>query len=146
MSLRIKFYQSGGIKFYMVLKDYPLSFVSLEKYDKSMQKRANRMHMPKSLTGYVVGWCQEHGWTDLFIEHYQYWAFPPGAVMPLPVPTDVFQDFQNHRPQGATSFYTLILLLSGVAAIGSWLQRSPMPLVFAFCISAMAVGLLDEQA
>jgi hypothetical protein len=130
----------------MVLKDCLLSFVSLEKYNKFMQKRANRMHMPQSLTGYVVGWCQEHGWTDLFIDHYQYWAFPPGAVMPLPVPTDVLQDFQSNRPQNATPLYVLILLLSGIAAVCSWLQRSPMPLVFAFCISAMAVGLLDEQA
>ncbi|MEO0375027.1 MAG: hypothetical protein AAF329_10465 [Cyanobacteria bacterium P01_A01_bin.17] len=101
--------------------------------------------MPQSLTGYVVGWCQEHGWTDLFVDHYQYWAFPPGAVMPLPVPTDVFEDFQGSRSRTAKSFYGLILAVSAIAAVCSWLQQSPMPLVFAFCISAMAVGLLDEQ-
>lgn len=101
--------------------------------------------MPQSLTGYVLGWCQEHGWTDLFVDHYQYWAFPPGAVMPLPVPTDVLRDFQRSRSQTTKSFYALILSASTVAAICSWLQQSPMPLVLAFCLSAMAVGLLDES-
>ncbi len=102
------------------------------------------MHMPKSMTGYVAGWCQEHGWTDLFIDHYQYWAFPPGAVMPLPIPTDVFRDFQRDKPQGLRYLYGLILLASGIAALGSCLQQSPMPLVVAFCLSAMVIGLLDE--
>lgn len=28
-------------------------------------------------------WCDQRGWTDLFIHESRFWAFPPCAVMPL---------------------------------------------------------------
>jgi len=30
--------------------------------------------------------CDLHGWKEIFFHDGQYWAFPPGAVMPLPIP------------------------------------------------------------
>jgi hypothetical protein len=102
---------------------------------------------PKSLTGYVRGWCQANGWTDLFVDHYQYWAFPPGAVMPLPVPATVLSAFQHDSQpvKSAQVVYGLLILASGVAMVWSGLQHSPMPLVLAFCMSAIAVAFLDTE-
>ena len=28
-------------------------------------------------------WCDQWGWTDLFVNEGRFWAFPPGAVLPL---------------------------------------------------------------
>lgn len=101
--------------------------------------------MPKSLTDYVLDWCQQHGWTDLFVDHYRYWAFPPGAVMPLPVPSAVFEDFRDGGcPQRERYAYGLLLILSGIALGLSLLQQSPMPLVLMFSLSAIAVAFFDE--
>lgn len=45
----------------------------------------------KSPTAQVESWCLEHGWSDPFWEGDCFWAFPPGAVMPLPVPDDFYR-------------------------------------------------------
>lgn len=42
--------------------------------DKLLEKNLNR-------------WCQDNGWTNLFTQEGQFYAFPPGAVIPLPLPT-----------------------------------------------------------
>ncbi|MFB2771651.1 hypothetical protein ACE1AT_20520 [Pelatocladus sp. BLCC-F211] len=34
----------------------------------------------------IKKWCQENGWTNLFTQGGQLYAFPPGAVIPLPLP------------------------------------------------------------
>lgn len=28
-------------------------------------------------------WCEQRKWTDLFVNEGRFWAFPPGAVLPL---------------------------------------------------------------
>ncbi len=28
-------------------------------------------------------WCEQRRWTDLFVNEGRFWAFPPGAVLPL---------------------------------------------------------------
>lgn len=30
-------------------------------------------------------WCKSRGWTDLFVHEGRFWAFPPSAVLPLPI-------------------------------------------------------------
>ncbi|YAF99351.1 MAG: hypothetical protein AB3A66_28335 (plasmid) [Nodularia sp. CChRGM 3473] len=30
-------------------------------------------------------WCKLRGWTDLFVHERRFWAFPPTAVLPLPI-------------------------------------------------------------
>ncbi len=41
---------------------------------------------------WIEEWCQENGWTDLFVERSNsYWAFPPGAVMPEPIPAQALR-------------------------------------------------------
>ncbi len=101
--------------------------------------------MPESLNGYVLGWCQENGWTDVFVDHSRYWAFPPGAVMPLPVPTAVFEGFHDHYPKKEQYLYGLSLFLFVGAVVLSLGYQSPMPLVFVFCICAIATAYFDEQ-
>ncbi|MFS0516502.1 hypothetical protein ACEYW6_17550 [Nostoc sp. UIC 10607] len=32
-----------------------------------------------------TNWCNEYGWTDLFIFEGRFWAFPHNAVLPLPI-------------------------------------------------------------
>ncbi|MCP6761958.1 MAG: hypothetical protein NHB32_25130 [Fischerella sp. CENA71] len=32
-----------------------------------------------------VNWCNQRGWTDLFVYEGRFWAFPPCAVLPLPI-------------------------------------------------------------
>lgn len=41
-------------------------------------------------------WCAVNGWTDLFEEEGKFYAFPPKAVMPLPVP--IRQHFEEALP------------------------------------------------
>lgn len=34
----------------------------------------------------IYDWCEANGWTEPFWVEGQWWAFPPQAVMPLPLP------------------------------------------------------------
>lgn len=36
----------------------------------------------------VRQWCKDNNWTDLFIHENKFYAFPPHAVIPLPVPIE----------------------------------------------------------
>lgn len=38
------------------------------------------------IPSWIDNYCTEHGWTDPFVNEGRYWAFPPHAVIPLPVP------------------------------------------------------------
>lgn len=107
------------------------------------------MDRPSSLLKYsykaALMWCQEHGWTDLFIEQYQYWAFPPGGVMPLPLPSQALQPIE--LPTVTTPqqrFLQLLALAVAFAATGisCWFQ-SPMPLVVGFGACALLIAAQD---
>jgi hypothetical protein len=95
----------------------------------------------------AMDWCQENGWTDFFIEQYRYWAFPPGAVMPLPLPSDALHLVHKEKiltlPErilyGATLFFTVT-----TALLTYWLH-SPMPIALGFIGCAVAVALLEES-
>ncbi len=52
-------------------------------------------------------WCERHGWTEPFYQDGQWYAFPPGAVIPLAIPPSFLDSFQAFsRP-----FCLLLLLL-----------------------------------
>lgn len=91
-------------------------------------------------------WCHDNGWTDLFVERYQFWAFPPGGVLPAPLPDAVLEDLhaQHYRGLKYSASYGTLFLASGLAIVLALFSHSPMPLVAAFSISAIAVGLLDD--
>ncbi|MBE9127734.1 MULTISPECIES: hypothetical protein [unclassified Coleofasciculus] len=92
-------------------------------------------------------WCYENGWTDLYVERNLYWAFPPGAVMPEPLPPKVLQSIKAEkglsREEKLWSLGAVILTV--VAAILSYFYRSPMPLGLAFAFAAVTVGLLEVE-
>lgn len=91
---------------------------------------------------WVKEWCDDNGWTDLFIERYDYWAFPPHAVIPLPIPKETLlkikavKGFSPHEKiwLGLATFLSILgIILAGILAC-------PMPLVcaFAFCCITFA--------
>ncbi len=47
--------------------------------------------MGNSIQVQVQKWCNENDWTDLFVQQERFYAFPPSAVIPLPVPTEVIE-------------------------------------------------------
>lgn len=44
--------------------------------------------MNKQQEEQVRQWCKDNNWTDLFIHENKFYAFPPHAVIPLPVPIE----------------------------------------------------------
>lgn len=106
------------------------------------------MTMHQSILAGLETWCQENGWTDLFVERYQYWAFPPGAVMPLPIPQQVMQSFQLDQPLSLREKLGYGGAIAGTLAAGvlSYASHCPMPLIFAFAFSALTVAFLEDQS
>ena len=96
---------------------------------------------------WIKEWCQENGWTDLFLERYDYWAFPPNAVMPLPIPKETLlqikaeKGFSNQEKLWLTISATIGLL----GCILSYILNCPMPLVFAFAFTAIIMGNFDVE-
>ena len=98
---------------------------------------------------WIQDWCSENGWTDPVMEPLNhYWAFPPGAVMPEPIPTDTLRLLKSRY--GMTSQEKLWSGTAIAVAIGmAWLSyvlQCPMPLIVGFAYAAfVAAGLeVDE--
>ncbi len=105
------------------------------------------MGINKYCTEWVQEWCLDNGWTDLFKERKEYWAFPPHAVMPLPIPSDVLQNIKAEKglsPQERLWSGVAWVCAVTFAGLGVYLD-SPMPLVMAFAICAMIVARMDED-
>jgi hypothetical protein len=102
--------------------------------------------MPKVPYDYLQRWCQEHGWTDLFVDQCQFWAFPPGAVLPLPIPAYAFEGFQVGSPSRRSWIFNGVAIACTVAGIVlTAFTFSPMPLLIAFAVSVTAVALVDDH-
>ncbi|HEY9648315.1 MAG TPA: hypothetical protein V6C88_18195 [Chroococcidiopsis sp.] len=96
---------------------------------------------------WIQDWCSEHGWTDLFVEQRRYWAFPPHAVMPLPIPSQVLQGIKEERGLTAEEklWRAAAFAAAGVGIGLSYLLECPMPLVASFIFCAVTVALCDEE-
>ena len=97
---------------------------------------------------WIEEWCEDNGWTDLFMERYSnYWAFPPGAVMPEPIPSQVLQLIKLDK--GFTieeKIWSTLALIGAIVAIAStYFLRCPMPLVFAFAFNAITMAQLEVE-
>ncbi len=96
---------------------------------------------------WIDEWCQLNGWTDLYIERCHYWAFPPGAVMPEPIPPKVLRAIKAEKglsgEEQLCSMSAVVVAVMG--AILSYVLQSPMPLVLAFAFGAIAVALLEVE-
>jgi hypothetical protein len=102
--------------------------------------------MLKYSQDFALDWCQENGWTDFFVEQYRYWAFPPGAVMPLPLPADALYLVRKEKIltlQERLVYGGILLATLGTGIFTYWL-RSPMPIALGFMGCAIAVALLEE--
>jgi hypothetical protein len=95
---------------------------------------------------WISDWCDHNGWTDWFRERSHYWAFPPNAVMPVPIPNTVLKTLKaKHGLSRDERFWLLFALGSALAALLSgYFLSSPMPLVVAFSGCAVIVAQLEE--
>lgn len=97
---------------------------------------------------WIEDWCHENGWTDLFLrERREYWAFPPNAVMPLPIPTQVLQSIKSQRGFSPDERkWGIVATIASVVAAGlSGVLQSPMPLVAAFAFCAIIVARMEVE-
>jgi hypothetical protein len=96
---------------------------------------------------WINEWCQLNGWTDLYIERCHYWAFPPGAVMPEPIPTEALKVIKAEKGLcGEERLWSMAaVVVSLMAALLSYCFNSPMPIVVAFGFGAITVGLLEVE-
>lgn len=96
---------------------------------------------------WVHEWCQLNGWTDLYIERCQFWAFPPGAVMPEPLPRTALKAIKAQKGLSSEERFWSIsaVVVSIIAGISSYVLKCPMPLVLAFAFAAITVGLLEME-
>jgi hypothetical protein len=96
---------------------------------------------------WLYEWCVENNWTDLYIERQQYWAFPPGAVIPEPIPPRVLRGIKAEK--GLSEPEKLLSISAAIASIGAivctYLLQSPMPLALAFALGAVTVALLEVE-
>jgi hypothetical protein len=103
--------------------------------------------MPRVLYRHIQQWCQEHGWTDLFIEQRQFWAFPPGSFIPVPIPASAIKHFYAQHyssPQAKILSLSVVGVALG-AVMTTALTLSPIPLLLGFGCCAIAVALLEPE-
>ncbi len=97
---------------------------------------------------WVKEWCEENGWTELFIERYSnYWAFPPGAVMPEPIPSKTLRSIKAKKGFCLQEklWLTIAAIVTLISVFLGFFLRSPMPLVFAFSFNAMVAVQLEIE-
>ncbi|MEA5617948.1 hypothetical protein VB711_08865 [Cronbergia sp. UHCC 0137] len=95
---------------------------------------------------WIEAWCLENGWTDLFVERRDnFWAFPPGGVMPEPIPVHVLRLIKEEN--GLTNqefFWSMTAIATTIlAVIYTFVLKCPMPLVFAFAVNAVTVAQFE---
>lgn len=97
---------------------------------------------------WILEWCHEHGWTDLFQERVNhYWAFPPGAVMPEPIPSRVLREIKSCRGWSPEERIAIAIGwgVTVLSFVGIGVTRSPLPLMFAFVSGAIISALLEVE-
>ncbi|MDJ0746850.1 MAG: hypothetical protein QNJ32_26315 [Xenococcaceae cyanobacterium MO_167.B27] len=97
---------------------------------------------------WIQEWCDNNGWTDVFRERYNhYWAFPPNAVMPEPIPQKALRTIKEDK--GMTKeeklWLTLATTFSLTAIILCSVLANPMPIVLAFAFDAITVAQLEVE-
>jgi len=113
-----------------------------------MQRRVTNFRMKHYRDEWIEEWCYENGWTDLVVERCDnYWAFPPGAVMPEPIPGKVLRVIKAKK---GLTFEERLWSISAVigtilAVISTCLFKCPMPLVFAFALDAVTAAQLEVE-
>ena len=97
---------------------------------------------------WIEEWCQENGWTDVVMERCNnYWAFPPGAVMPEPIPPHILRLIKARKGLTPEEKHWSVLSVSiaVVAMLFSYILKCPLPLIFAFAFTAITVARLEVE-
>lgn len=96
---------------------------------------------------WIEEWCQENGWSDWFLECSRYWAFPPNAVMPVPIPTQVLRTIKAQKGLCFEEKLWCLAAVSGavLAGVSTYFLASPMPLVAAFAFCAVTAAQLEDD-
>jgi hypothetical protein len=117
------------------------------KFEAVLLTYFNKFPMKHYCEQWIHDWCQLNGWTELYIERSQYWAFPPGAVMPEPIPPKVLRLIKAEKGLSPSEKWWSIsaVILTLIAAISSYLLKCPMPIVFAFAFGAITVALMEIE-
>ena len=96
---------------------------------------------------WIADWCQDHGWTYYFRESTAYWAFPPQAVMPCPLPDRALKSIKADKGLSLSEkqwfSIALISLVSGTTL--SFAINQPLPLILGFAFCAIVVGQMDDE-
>jgi hypothetical protein len=108
---------------------------------------ALRMTMRKYCKQWINDWCEENGWTDLFMVQRDYWAFPPQAVMPMPIPSQVLRSIKSQRGMTLEEklWYGAAWVASGSAIACTYTLQCPLPLVAAFALCAIIFARTDDE-
>ncbi|MCS6959364.1 MAG: hypothetical protein RMK91_04875 [Pseudanabaenaceae cyanobacterium SKYGB_i_bin29] len=97
---------------------------------------------------WVEEWCNANGWTELFqAEANNYWAFPPGAVIPEPIPTKILKLIKAQKGLTADEQYWCALAVAFTVIGGGmtlW-SANPLPLLLAFAFAAVTVAQLEVE-
>ncbi|BDA39881.1 hypothetical protein [Candidatus Atelocyanobacterium thalassae] len=97
---------------------------------------------------WIQQWCEQNGWTDLTKESYiSYWAFPPGAVMPEPIPFDILRSIKDNNGTCVEEKFWLsfAIILSVASVFFSYWLKNPVPVIFAFAFDAFISAKLEFE-
>ncbi|MDB9315650.1 hypothetical protein PN462_21230 [Spirulina sp. CS-785/01] len=97
---------------------------------------------------WIQEWCDTYGWTEVFRERSgHYWAFPPNAVMPEPIPQEELKRIKSQKGWCREECLLIIgTVFSAIAAsFLSYSLECPLPLVFAFALGAITTTLLEME-
>lgn len=96
---------------------------------------------------WIQEWCDANGWTDLFLERREYWAFPPHAVMPMPIPSQALQLIKSEKGLSPDERrWVGAAWIAGVTgAVLSYVTQCPMPMVAAFAFCAIVVAQFEDE-
>ncbi|MCS7029933.1 MAG: hypothetical protein NZL92_00170 [Gloeomargarita sp. SKYG116] len=102
--------------------------------------------MKRWADAWIDRWCREHGWSEWMAVEGTYWAFPPQAVMPVPIPEEVLHQLKATYGLSPHERWAVGLMgVSSLAAfIGSWYSHCPLPLVGVFTLGALLTAALDD--
>lgn len=97
---------------------------------------------------WIEEWCKENGWTELFRERANnYWAFPPGAVMPEPIPAKMLRLIKSQKGMSLEEqYWSASAIIFTLSAIGlTLIVQNPLPLLLAFAFAAVTVARLEVE-
>jgi hypothetical protein len=96
---------------------------------------------------WIADWCGENGWTDWFVESSKYWAFPPNAVMPTPIPGPALRSIKADRGMTRQERYLMLSAFGSMVAglaLG-YATNSPLPALAAFTYCAIVTASMEEE-